>query len=698
MSATLVNAAPMVRRLGTQDISPRTIPIEPEAIPTHLPKAYIYAQTGPTTPELVVGASMTQMYGVDSFDLRKKYANHATVLATTINAAGNSIMMQRIKPADANPPANMRLCLDLLAAQISQYVRGTDGQFLLDNDGQKQPVPGNTTVPGFRAKWVLVPIAEVGGENGFGLGTQAVGDQTDGATQSTRFPIMDLEVPHFGDLGNNQGVRIWAPTLKSDTPLDNRLLGAKQVYPFRMACVTRDTSTNTSRIVTTQRAEPFVNVCLKPEVIDPNTDAQVYVGDVFIDAYQNLNSPDTPPAWGPFGRLHVYDENVATLLNQLYTAEIGLVDAFTDFRTVADEEYLFNMISGVTSNNTPYYSYELVQGANNSVRLTETSNLYATGGSDGTMSDALFAGLVAEEVAAYADLNSSLQDVARFPESIVYDSGYPLATKYALVNFIAQRKDTMVILSTHDVNGPPLTSSQESSLAIALRTRIRLYPESEFFGTPASRGVIIGRSGKMLNTQYKKRLPLTIEIAQKAARYMGASDGKWKSVYNFDRAPNNWVTMFTDINIDFSPASVKVKDWAVGLNWVDHFDRRTMYWPAIRTIYDDDTSVLTSFFTVMCGIELQKVGERAHRTFSGSSSLTNQQLTERVNQFVKDNTVGRFDNRFIITPKAHFTAADEQRGYSWTLPILLQAPNMKTVETLYIVADRLPSSSTATTL
>jgi hypothetical protein len=685
MTPTIVNAAPMTRMLGIEDLSTRALVPEPEAIPTHLPKIYVYAQKGPLDPQLVSGNSMTKMYGVDSFDLRKPWATHATVLANLINAKGNSIMMQRVKPADANGPATIRLYLDVLPTNVPEYTRNTDGSYQLDTNNQ--PVPTGTTIAGFQVKWVAAQISA----NNFGAGATLAGDQTDATThtQSQRFPIMDLEVSDFGAYGNNQGLRFWAPTSVSGIPVKASLLANEKVYPFRMACVARPDALTTPSVVQTTSAEQYVDVCLKPGTIDKTTDAQVYVGDVFIDAYQNLTDPSLPPQFGPFGRFKLYDDHVASLLEMFYTAETPYINSFSDFTGDADELFRFNMVSGTSSNAVPYQSFIVVSNASNGIYFTENTTVYAQGGSDGTMTETLFAELVATAVADYADDNSVLQDTAKYPESIIYDSGFPLTTKYALCSFIAARKDTAVVLSTHDVLGQQLTASEESALAIALRTRLQMFPESEYYGTSTVRGVIIGRSGKLINSQYTKPLPLTLEIATKAAAYMGASNGSWKAGFSFDQSPNNNVSMFTQVNVTFTPATVRNKDWSNGLNWVESFSRRSLYFPALKTVYDNDTSVLNSFFTMMACVELEKVGDRARREFSGVSSLTNAQLIERVNRFVTENTTGRFDGRFVIVPAAYFTEADIARGYSWTLPIKIYAPNMKTVQTLTIQAYRI---------
>jgi hypothetical protein len=693
MSSTIVNAAPMTMMLGTQDLSTRQLVPVPEAIPTHLPKIYGYAQKGPTTAQLVSGADMSAMYGVDSFDLRKPFATHATVLANLINAQGNAIMFERVVPVDAAPAASIALYLDVLPTLIPVYARNPDGTYQLDVNGQPLAVVGST-VPGFKVKWVKDVVKyDITGASLFGVAPIVPGDQTDAVSlvQSTRYPIVELNVSSIGSYGNNIGLRMWAPTSKSASPIDDRLITNEKAYPFRMSCVSRPDVLTTPSTVVTNFAEQFINVTFKPNTINRNTDAVVSISDVFVQAYQDLGNPTTPPQFGPFGSMHVYDANVAFLLNEFYAAELPLITGFSDFTGEAGEEFRFNFISGVSSSAVPYTSFQVISDTVNSVRLTENVTVYAAGGTDGTMNEDLFGGLVANAVTEYANINSFLLDSAKYPESIMYDSGFPLATKYAMTSFIAIRKDTALVLSTHDVNGPTLTASEESSLAIALRTRLQMYPESEFFGTSTMRAMIVGRSGVLLNSQYRKRLPLTLEIATKAAMYMGAGNGKWKPGFSFDQAPNNNVSMFGSdtVNVVYTPAAVRNKDWANGLVWVDSYDRRSLYFPALKTVYDNDTSVLNSFFTMMACVELEKVGERARRRFSGVSSLSNAQLIERVNTFVTDNTLDRFDSRFVIQSNAYFTAADIARGYSWTLAIKIYAPNMKTVMTLSIVSYRI---------
>lgn len=700
MSAAFYNAAPLTNMLGTEDNSTRQLVPEPEAIPQHLPHIYLYTKKGPTDPQLVVGDGRTQMYGIDSFDTRLPWATHATELANLVNAAGNAAMIQRVQPTDAAPPASIRLYIDLLPTTLPVWERNSDGTYRLNENGDRIPSDASE-VSGYRAKFVLEEInfnSELG--DTFGQAQQLAGDQVDENThvQSQRYPIMDIRASSFGAWGNDQAIRLWAPTTLSNIPIDKRILANEKVYPFRMACMSRTNELSTPTTVTTNDGAQWIDVCLKPGTIDRNTDSKLFIGDVFLQAYQDLNPvTDTPPKFGPFGEFHLYNAKIAEVLNLVYAAEIPFMDGYSDFKGDLDEQYRFNLLSGVTSDNVPYYSYQVITGVSNSVRLAESAVVYAQGGNDGTMNEDLFADLVSEAVAEYANPDSPLQDMAKYPVTWMWDSGFPIATKKALVNFIAVRKDTIVVLSTHDVLGRPLTPDQEYSLAVSLRTRLQMFPESEYFGTHCMRGMIVAGSGTLLKSNYNKPLPLTLEIAAKMADYMGASNGAWTPGKNFDRAKDkngngsagNDIVFFTDINNTFTPAAVRIRDWDAGLIRVESFSRRKKYFPAFKTVYDNDTSVLNSIFTVAAIAELEKVGKAAHRQFTGSSSLTNQQIVEEVNKFILANTSNRFDGRFVIVPETYFTQADLQRGFSWTTMIKVYASGQKTAMTFSIQSNRI---------
>lgn len=684
------NGTPGVYALGTDDQSTRTPPSVPDVLPTHLPKIWIYSQKGPTSPQLVVGSARLNMYGMDSFDPRGKYFNHQTALSNIVNNSGNSQMVERIEPEDSST-ATLRIWLDVLETELPLYERNADGSFVLDVDGFRVPT-GETTV-GVVARWVSTPIpTDINGDSSFGAGSMVTGDMEDTAagTQSVMFPMFDLEVPDFGEYGNHNGIRFWAPTLKSRSPVDDRLLKTKKVYPFRIGCMRRADVRSTPKAVGTKDGAQYMDVCLKPETLG-FTDEQLYIGDNFTQRYNETDSRALPPSYGPFRTMHVYDEYIKQVLGLVYDLETPHIKS--DYHDItpnggAAEHYLINLIGGTSSRGVPYYAFDLRYDGANVIRPSENSAILARGGSDGTMNDDLFSAAVAERASGYADETNRLQDSVVNPESIIYDTGFNLQTKYALLQALTYRKDIAVVLSTHDVTGIKLTANQESSLAIALRTRAQAYPESDYFGTHVMRCMIVGRSGRLINSQFTKRVPLTFEIANNAAQYMGAGNGRWKPGKSFGAAPRNEVKLLTDINETFTPYSVRNKDWSNGLVWCESFKLRSAFIPALKTVYDDDTSVLNSFFTMMACVELQKVGHRAWRQFTGTDNMTDEEFAKAVDKFITTNTQGRFDDRYVIVPKTMYTENDKANGFSWTTKITIYAGNMKTVATISLEARR----------
>jgi len=687
MAEYIINAAPMVIERGIQDLSTRQLPREPEAIPQHCPKFFLFAQKGPTDPQLVVGAERINMFGMDTFDLRSKYANHQTVFANIVNAEGNISMIQRMIPHDAGPLANVSLWLDVLPTDVDLYERNIDGSIKTDANGA--PIITGTTT-GYKVKWVMSNRLTHADVENFGTATIKPGTQTDPVTgtQSQMYPIYEFLSAHIGEYSNNCGFRMWPLDRRTQTNYPSRLMSEKRAFPFYFQSIRRRDAMATPKIVTTIFNDQNVMFVTKQDTIEPSTDQEVFMGKLLMSSYNNTQDLRYPAVYGDMDKVAIYQDNIEALLTMFHAAEAPHIDGFSDFTTDPEDKFLVNYLTFNTSEGTPYHSIHLVDDAD-SIRWSQYTNIFMNGGSDGTMNNQVFAELVIEYMDRYLDKNDELMDLAFHVESIVYDSGFPLEAKYALCNFIGVRHDTFVMLATHQADDRIFNSAEEQSIAIALRSRLQNFPESDYFGTPVTRGMIIGRSGKLRNSQYSDFLPLSAEIAIKSARYMGAGNGKWKNGYNFDGAPGSIVDYMTDISIKWVSQSIRNRYWDVGLNWVGRYDRRACFFPALKTVYNDDTSVLNSYFTAMACCWLNKIAHATWREFSGVSGLTDSQLEERVNAFVSNRVKDAFDGRYVVVPDAHHTEMDTLRGYSWTLPIKLYSPNLKTVMVTYVQAYRI---------
>lgn len=692
--SNIISAAPTLHLTGIKDASSRAPVREPEQIPTHLPHVHIYAEKGPTKPTLVTGGVLSTVLGAKTLDPRHKYYNHQSELASVVLGGGNAVFASRLKPVDAGPNSRLLLSLDIVDDQIQQFQRTPNGAFLLDVDGEKIPVQGQgATLPGFRAKWVVNDWIAGSTVGAFGAVASKAGSLTNAADeQSTVYPIFEVEVSHFGEYGNNLGLRLLAPSTASLSPLNDALVESAKAFIYRLAVVSRADASSTVIVEETLGGEQQIEFTFKAGAVDPASDTEISIQETFINAYQDISTPGMSPIYGPFGKVYVYQDNLELILAQVGETEapLGLLPELT---MDEDSEFLHvvNLIGATAVDGTPYYTLELLGAGDGGIRFTDSTAVWADGGSDGTMTFALHDGLVRSAMLAYG---GELLDDAKYPFSFYYDSGYTLETKLSLLTPLGLRKDIFVVLSTQDVSQPLNSASIESSMAISLKNAARLYPESEIHGTKVCRATVVGHAGTLLSSKYKgvngrKHLPHTLQFASRCANYMGAGTGLWNSGAAFDQSPNNQIDMFRDSNITFKSATSRQNDWRNGLIWAQSYDMRSDYWPALQTVYDDDTSVLNNFFNVAIAIDLEKVSQRTYRDLTGmSGKLTKAQFIMRSNELILERTEGKYDGRVSIRPDTYFTAADEQRGYSWRTDIHMYGENMRTVGTYTVVAHR----------
>ena len=688
----IVNAAPMVIDLGTRDLSTRTVPANPLTIPQHLPKLYIFAEQGPAGPTYIDfdTESLTQVYGDDTFDITKKYYTHQSPFIEAIASAGNNCVIHRLFAPDAKDTANLALYLDVLPVQVPLYVKNTDGSLSLDNAGNPIPQLDSNgdpiTIAGFKVAWITDKTVANIGEYQRGLLTIRNGVQVDGTTQSKQIPIFEFAASTAGEAGCKLATKLY-PALETDlVPFPSDILNDGKFYPYYFQLVKiSDAVTGKTTPVLNSFGAQYSKFIIKENGRDPASTAVIDLKKVVTDQYIDL---DVNLQTG-LGTVYTYQENLDLLLGQFYDAEKNISDSHRDtvITNTADNRYALNILSFTSSNGSPYQAIKMVDTAT-SIRPTKNTNLFLSGSTDGTITEDLLDRLVAEDMDNYNNILHEYNDLVLHPESVIYDSGFVLATKKAIAKFISRRKDTFVTLATYSHVSPSIQLSDQYSVGIALKTMLELYPESATFGTPVSRGLIAGGSGYLIDSLYIKRVPLTYEIAYRAARFMGASNGAWKNGFCFDRAPLSLITQIKNIDVTWVPTPTRNVLWNVGVNFVLNYKIRTQFFPALQTVYENDTSVLNSYFTVVAIAYLNKVAHAAWREFSGCVSLTNAQLEEKVNQFVLDQVKDKFDGMFVIVPNATVTELDAIRGYSWTLPIKIYSQNSKTVMTTYCEARR----------
>lgn len=739
MTNRIINGAPLVLSLGAEDLTRRLIVKQPIPTPQHFPKQFIFAADGPTTAEPCSHAKAVSLYGLDTFRVKSPYYTHSTNHALVMNEQGNNIMYQRVIPHDAGPRSNVTIWADVLPADIPQYVRNADGSLTLDEFGEPiQKKIGNVgvTAPGYKIKFVRTSesnkVSSTDSSSlAFGAKTYRTGTQTGpgtimvatprvdangdpvldaagvqiidqvptlGTITSTLRPIYELDVPFQTSKGNNRGHRLIPIGPENDGTYVDRFIAKNRSLPYSMQSIARATATSSATLVKTLYGESEVVVSFDKDAVNPITEESVYAGDVFVQSYQNLLDNRYELVYGPFGRMHLYQENIDTLLTQLHAAEAPLIvqnDPLNpnevnytkyDFTSSPDDKYLYNMFTGKSTKGYVYKSLMFVNTGADIVQFGASTNIYCSGGSDGTLTNAVLDELVTEQMDRYLDPSDPFQNAAWHNESIFYDSGFGMPTKLSLLNAMALRKDTKVILGTYVDGDPVLTIAEEIARAITLRRAAKDFVESTYFGTPTCRAEIYPYSGFVRGSDYKRRVSLTYDIGSIFSRYMGASNGKWKASGDPEGQyeGGNIVRTVYDIRHVWIPDMTRIRYWDVGLNFVLTEDRETFFWPAYKTVYDDDSSPLNNSLNTMALCTLNKKAQGVWRAFTGVSKFTNPQFLRRINEYFSKSVEGIFDGRYTIIPEATKTEADLRRRFSWTLPVKMICRDTNTVMTTYV--------------
>jgi len=661
---------------GFKDNSGTPQVLEEESLPIHLPLFPLFTEWGPADDALLVGGGgANAIYGANSFDGGTKYGTHQTELASRVLSAANLAFIRRLVPEDA-ATARLRLCMDVLKTEVPAYERRDDGKYRLDESGQ--PIPTGSTIQGLKVKWIALPIDEDFGIAEVLEGTQQAAD----GTPSELYPIADLEARFPGERGNNIGFRMVAPTSLSSEPANLDLIEELGAFIYRFYVVRRADAASTAVIANTMFGEQYVPFTFKPNSKDRSTGQEYFADDVILQAYES-EDPEEFAGYGHFARIKLYHEN----LQEVLSAALEVEEEYGLLPQVETPEHCINLLTGVAASGVPYYALIVDGPGEGGLLFSESSNHFAQGGSDGTLGAEAYDQAVATELEYFGEGEIPYFDTAMYPFSCMYDTGFSMETKKKFSN-VLQRRDVWLAICTQDANRPLNSASEESSMAVALRAHFRSVPESEYYGTQTCRVVIVGHAGNLVGSRYKGILPFVVAFGEKCARYMGAATGYMNPNANFERAPGSTVSGFIRHNAKFKPVIAKNRDWNNGLIFAQNFDRKSIHWPGLQTIYDDNTSVLNSFFNMVIACNLTRIGERAWRVFVGDSQSENSEFLALIDEYIVEQTNGRYHDRVDVTPRSYYTAADEQRGYSWHTDITFSGQGIKTVETLTIISER----------
>jgi len=714
--ALFTNASPANIGLGANDKGSRALPTVRDPLPQHVPMIYTFAQKGTTKKVFGSGAELMANFGSETFNVDSPYHTHTSQLMSGALGAGNSCVVQRVVPTDAGPAASLVLYADIVAdPALPNYVRDSLGNKVVGANNALVVDAVTPTIAGHRIKFIteVVPAGTTPGTLPTKAGTMTVGVGA-AAVTSTMYPILEHHASNQGAYYSNIGYSI-DPIINGKA--DTAAMTANKAMLYNLSLVTRTATGAAFQPMATLTGELSRQFSLKAGTKHPTTQLKLDLNTVQDTNWFNETDPLLPKVYNDYGSINVYNANLTTVLTMIMSTEAPHITttptvwndglsastySWFDFISTTQaglllEQDLINLFTAKSTKGVDYFTLVLdnttptLVAGQREVHISKNTPLFLEGGTDGTMDLPMLDTLVATEMAKYLDPNSNVMDTAVNVETHLYDSGFGLATKLELFNFIALRKNTNVSVGTHvfQKGGAPLPLADVRAMAVQLQNRAALTPESGYFGTPVARATIMSGAFKLYSTVDNEYYPLTFELCVKLAGLAGAGNFKWKASMNFDHGQAAVLSQGHSYQPEFIPDGVKPSLWNSGMVWAQPKDRSTYFIPGVQTVYTNDTSPLNNVLTTTALGSLNTIADDTWREFTGSSAMSDVVFKEAVLNYLNKRTEGIFDGLLTVIPDVIITPEDAIRGYSWQVVFRLYAGNMKTKMVSYTEVYRL---------
>lgn len=658
-------------------------------LPVHRPIWIMRAQEGPVGDPVwcPTDTFAAATFGEQTFTNtnKKYYSKQAKVLVDTLTYNGAFIC----RAADSTA-LNSAVIIEAWVRQVEGTAEDGILQYLYDDDGHrvvddttgnyvpKKDGAGNEVYePGLEIKYTqrssLLSSEEV---NGYDFSSLQMRTVTDGDKTWSVYPIMVFEALYPGEYGNDLCFSLFYKNSENQSGDVN--FYKTLFYTFAPARRDYNSTTVTPHYDiynTTQNS-----FAANPETLNPDTGAEMSMQAVCNKAYDE----DTHQL--PY-TIYTYEENLNLIGNRIAQVEseesLGLTKPTYDPAEIMNTAfgYMVNVIACRNLGGTPYDHVRLITIDENDedvVQLAEDSYIYLAGGYDGNdISDEMVQNCIQQFCAK--KLNPKIVDKFRYPFTHMYDVGYNFDTKYAMIDFLDVRDDVMIELSTQvlmaDGTGRTIQMNDQmtdESNGEALRSRALLMRESVLKGTDCCRCAIYAHTGFLADGVYSEPMPFTYWSAMKHAMYgnlpyMNTTEPRgWPQSYNeyFKVSSVNW--------INYDPEG-QSRVWDTGINYVQWADMSRIFYPALRTVYRAETSVLVDQWFVDAVVYTKHVVRKAWGKFSGRNDKV-AVLQQGIKEYLDTELSYLYNGKYDFEVSVYQTAEEQRIGYIQHVLIRLTSP------------------------
>lgn len=706
------------------DLEDRSIyvPINEETSPLHKPIFFTRAARGPIGipiwRETLTLAKKT--FGSATFDQKSEYFSPSAYFLNK-TFTNNGAYIVRVADSDTKE-ARLVIELAVTPKDIQQFKRDVNGKFVYDEDGEKiainaagavistlqatydaetAAIAAGTitseqrtvtleqltpyTIPGYKLAWYSRALPQGATADVDFEDLTPVTVTGEGGVVTTYYPMFTFVAANGGKWGNNLGFRLYydksvngGDTITRNGACYYKLAPVELVDGNATASAIRDKYSNTE-----------VQFVIKPNAEDATT-------GVVIDAATIMEASYSGDYELPL-KMTVFSENFNTVGNLILAAdEQAREDLYIDYNddgandwAASEQGYMVNLFSNVDINGVTYRAVELTEPDGVTAGLTALSSAtiqYMKSGADGDISDSATEEYIRVMLADTA--NEYLIDKPRFPFNCMFDTGFSLETKRAMMAFLDVREDVKIYLGTQvswkDAAGKiPAVNSRyiDESVGMTLRSEVLAMRESIAKGTGCCRASIFLQAGK--TADWDRWLPATLWIAMKKAEYLNVDYMKKEP----KELPNSDVSIWKEKSWTATSEDTRSRLWNFGLNYMQYYNSTSVHYAALRSVYVYDTSVLVDDSFTDAVTFIKQLTYPAWAKFSGSTDAA-ASLNQRIYEYLTEKYQYMLNGKFGVEVEVYQTDEDVKLGFVRHIDVHLSSGGQNRVWKVNIIAER----------
>lgn len=706
MASTTVKPYPHVQ-INVKDNSIASVNLI-ESLPVHRPLYVMRTQKGPLGRPVWCRtySEAAAIFGEETFNPANKtyFSRPALYLRETFT--NNGAFISRYLP-EGYKTATAVLYAFVTTATLDQYVYP-------EGSGHRSQVYDETAVDelfwvdekkdtqeaGIKVNFVIQPLAADADVTTLGAITVV-----DGAL---RIPIAYFSAEDPGAYGSDLAFKLFYDP-KANDPGD--VTYYKTLF-YNIGFANRDAGSTTWNSITDIYNRDSAAFSANPEAVNPDTGASLsidYILDkgfsddthrlpvsfdffesnfnvlgLLIAAYEADVLDDTTGEI-TYGSLNGYGESDDAIIGALTatekTAVKGWMSGTVNLEAVAEERrglgYMVNAV-GLKNLLGVNYDHAIIEGASvtgyTNVNLLAFDNIALLEGSDGTfVADDDTTAQATDDAAMYnfvklraEGVKDEIVESLHYPFTHIFDVGYSMKTKKAMLDFLDVRDDVMVILSSQvlmsDGTGRAIKindQAEDEGNLEALRAYALLMRESVLYGTDCMRAAIYNHCGKLVNSVYTGYVAFTYWDAVQYSKYGNLT---FMNQAEPRGLPNSYNLLFKEFNWWNYRADSQSRVWDNGGNYCQYADMTRLFYPALRTVYRAATSVLVDEWFVSAVVYAKYVCRRAWATFSGRNDSASV-LQGAIKQYLDAELSALFNSKYSFEVSVYQTAEEMELGY-----------------------------------